>query len=221
MVAFFGIHDYYMDERPQVLAEKYPEEVVFQVVELSDHIEEFLIKAMTLVSAAQKLRKGELQETCINFFMDTEMISWGGNRIIKLFFGSRKPHMKYRLRRTTLDLQEEDEGISNKYLEISRKNDYDPILVSIDEYLAEELQGKVAKKLSNALKISIRRANEYYQSLRGMMIASVLYLNSVNKLHWEIEKCEMDKASVTLEKCVSIATEIVTLSNHLHKINAY
>jgi len=53
-VAFFGIHDYYMDDKPQVLGEKYPKEILFEVVELGDHVEELLIKAMNLVIIALK-----------------------------------------------------------------------------------------------------------------------------------------------------------------------
>lgn len=220
-VAFFGIHDYYMDDRPQIKSMKYPEETFFQVVELSDHVEEFLIHAMNLVSTAQISKKEELRGTCRDIFIDTDIICWWSSRIIKCFSGSKKPPMKHRLRRSALDFGEETRDINDKYIEVSREHDYDPILVSIDEYFTKELQERVVMRLSSALKISIRRAQEYYQSLRGTMITNVRYLNSINRLHWEIERSEMHDVAATLKKCVSIANELVSLSNHLLKIDNY
>lgn len=220
-VAFFGIHDYYMDDQPKVLEEKYPREILFQVVELSDHVEEFLIKALNLTSTAQISTKEELTETCFDIFMDTRMICWGCSRIIKCFFGSKKLPMKHRLRRSILGFGEETEDVNDEYIGISKKHDYDPILVSIDEYFTEELQEIGVKRLSSKLKISMHRAQKYYQLLRATMVVSALYLNAINKLHCEIEHSEMSNVAATLKECISITSELVYLSNHLHKINRY
>jgi len=174
-----------------------------------------------LVSAAQKYNKDELLETCVSFFLNADIICWRGKRIVKCFSSIGITHMKHRLRRSILDLQEETEDINDKYVEMSGKHDYDPVLVNVDEYFADELREKVVTKLSRGLGFSVRRANEYYQSLRGTMIVSVLYLNSINKLHWEIERSEMHNVAATLRKCVSLTRELVALSKHLYRINSY
>ena len=220
-VAFFGIHDYYMDDQPVIKKEKYPEENFYQIVELGDHVEHLLLLSMNLVSTAQISKKEELTGTCFDIFMDTEIICWGCSRIIKCFSGSKKLSMKHRFRRSTLDLKEDTENINDKYIEISKKNGYDPILVSMEEYFTEELHEIGVKRLSSKLKISMRRAQEYYQSLRETMVVSALYLNAINKLHCEIEHSEMSNVAATLKECVSITIELVYLSNHLHKTNKY